>query len=142
MEDVLERFGISNCKPVSTPLDLIKTLRKELNDSGEDDKNLPFREPIGSLMYLSVTSRPDIAYAVGALSQFNNYFNRTHWIEANCILRYLRGTSNVGLTYKAYGASIEGYANADWGNCAEDRKSFTGYCYNLAGAAISWASKK
>ncbi|XP_076620058.1 uncharacterized protein LOC143341211 [Colletes latitarsis] len=142
IKDLLERFGMSNCKPVSTPLDLNRKLRKETENSGEYHKDLPFRELLGSLMYLAVATRPDIAHAVGALSQFNNCFNKTHWVEAKRVLRYLKGTSDVGLRYEASGAPINGYADADWGNCTEDRKSFTGYCFNLAGAAISWVSKK
>ncbi|CAK9818809.1 Retrovirus-related Pol polyprotein from transposon TNT 1-94 [Anthophora quadrimaculata] len=142
IKDLLERFSMTDCKPASTPLDLSKSVQKKPEGADDDDKNLPYRELVGSLMYLAIATRPDIAHAVSILSRFNDCFSRTHWTQAKRVLRYLKGTAGVGLTYKASGAPTKGYADADWGNCTEDRKSFTGYCFVLASAAVSWASKR
>ncbi|KAL0270911.1 UNVERIFIED_CONTAM: hypothetical protein PYX00_008181 [Menopon gallinae] len=138
IQAVLERFGMSDCKPVTSPLDVSIRLEKK----NEANENLPFRELIGALMWISVATRPDIAYAVSSLSQFNNCFGRTHWTAAKRILRYLKGTMNVGITYEKSTEGIVGYSDADWGACPIDRRSYTGTIFVLSCGAISWESKK
>ncbi|KAL0276778.1 UNVERIFIED_CONTAM: hypothetical protein PYX00_004278 [Menopon gallinae] len=138
IQAVLERFGMSDCKPVTSPVDVSIRLEKEKKTSN----NLPFRELIGALMWLSVATRPDIAYAVNSLSQFNNCFGRTHWTAAKRILRYLKGTKDVGITYEKSTCGIIGYSDADWGACPIDRRSYTGVVFVLSRGAISWESKK
>lgn len=93
-------------------------------------------------MYLATCTRPDIAYAVSHLSQFNTCFNREHWTAAKHVLRYLKGTSDLALTYTKDEKSIEGFVDADWANCSIDRKSYTGFAFTLSGCSISWESRK
>jgi len=69
-------------------LDISQKLRESSEPLSEED--YPFRELIGSLMYLSTCTRPDISYAVNSLSQFNNNFGNEHWIAAKRILRYIK----------------------------------------------------
>ncbi len=59
-----------------------------------------FQSAIGSLMYLSVNTRPDIAYAVGNLAKFNSCPSRVHWTALKRVLRYLKGTMNYGIQFK------------------------------------------
>lgn len=95
---------------------------------------------IGSLMYLATYTRPDIKHAVSLLSQFNEYPGPYHhWTAAKRVLRYLKGTKNLKLIFRRTGKKPEGYADADWGN---DRRSYTGYFFKLANAAISRSSRK
>lgn len=93
-------------------------------------------------MYLATCTRPDIAYAVSHLSQFNTCFNREHWTAAKRVLRYLKGTSDLGLTYTKNEKSIEGFVDADWTNCSIDRRSYSGFAFTLSGCPISWESRK
>lgn len=102
----------------------------------------PYRELIGSLMYLSVGTRPDISNTVSKLAQFTTCPSHTHWISAKRVLRYLKKTIDYRLTFRKTGKSLIGYSDADWGNCSIDRKSYSGYCFILGGAAISWRSQK
>ncbi|KAK7791617.1 hypothetical protein R5R35_014688 [Gryllus longicercus] len=129
------------CKPVTTPMDsgtkLVKT-----SGVKEEDQQLPYRELVGALTYLSTMTRPDIAFAVRNLSQFNNCYSTEHWKGAKRVLRYLKGTSNLGLVYKSKSGNLEGFVDADWGNNIEDRKSYSGYLFSLGGSAISWYSRK
>ena len=104
--------------------------------------NKPYRELIGGLMYLATTTRPDIAHAVSVLSQFNDYHNEEHWLAAKRVLRYLKGTKDVGLVFGASEDLLTGYADADYANDVTDRKSYTGYVFSLGGTAISWESRK
>jgi len=139
--NLLHRFEMREAKPVGTPLEPGMKLQKS-NSTEEDDKIYPYQELIGSLMYLAICTRPDIAYAVTYLSQFNTCHDSTHWSAAKRILRYLKGTSDLGLTYKKTGRPVHGYVDADWGNCTIDRRSFTGYAFVLSGCPIAWISRK
>lgn len=139
--NLLNRFEVREAKPISTPL--VPGMKLQKSDTTEEgDKTYPYQELIGSLMYLAICTRPDIAYAVTYLSQFNTCYDSTHWSAAKRILKYLKGTSHLGLTYKKTGRPIYGYVDADWGNCTIDHRSFTGYAFVLSGCPIAWASRK
>ena len=77
----------------------------------------PYREVVGSLMYLMITSRPDISFAVGQLAMYMNCHGPQHHAAAQHVLRYLQGTRDVGLTYglDRSALSVSGYSDADWG---------------------------
>ncbi|KAM8718264.1 hypothetical protein ACLKA7_000966 [Drosophila subpalustris] len=90
----------------------------------------------------ALTTRPDIAYAVSFLSQFNANYNGEHWKAAKRILRYLNGTRELGLLYVQTGDDLYGVVDADWGGNISDRRSYTGQAFILAGAAISWEARK
>lgn len=138
IEDTLKKFNMEECKTTTTPIEpgLILEQKKEAK------KDLPYKNLIGTLMYLAVATRPDIAYAVSYLSQFNDCYDEAHFKSAKRVLRYLKGTIDVGLKFKKTAEELYCMADADWGACKLDRKSFSGYCFKYAGAPISWASKK
>lgn len=91
-------------------------------------------------MYLAVATRPDIAYVASRLGQFNHCHSEKHWTAAKRVLRYLRGTINLGLYFRYSKEHIVGYADANWGGCLMDRRSYTDYAFLLCSAAISWRS--
>ena len=140
IKKILSRFGMTECKPVGTPIE--KGTKLEVCSTNEQDESLPYRELIGALMYLSVGTRPDITHAVNYLSQFNNKHDARHWKAAKRVLRYLRGTLDKGLVYRRDDKALIGLADADWGNSELDRRSYTGYSFILSGAAVSWCSRK
>ena len=139
--ELLERFGMSNCKPVATPIDAGSKLKKSETSSSEVDK-LPYRELIGALTYLSTTTRPDISFAISSLGQFNNCYGTEHWTAAKRVLRYLKGTLDVGLVFSPHSEPVRGYVDADWGGSTLDRKSHSGFMFLLGGSPISWDSRK
>lgn len=140
IRDILQRFGMQDSKPVNTPLALGTKLNQDDKDDSSDD--LLFRELIGALMYLAIGTRPDIAYTVGMLSQFNSCHNKSHWITAKRTLRYLKGTINLNLVFRKDNEKLTGFVDADWGGCVIDRRSYTGSTFILSGASVSWESKK
>lgn len=141
-EEVLQRFAMQDSKPISTPLEANNKLKKPKNSSEESMENFPYQSLVGSLMYLAVSTRPDISYAVSSLSQFNTSYNEEHWKAGKRVLRYLRGTVFHGLIFKKSGQELQGFVDADWGGCINDRRSFTGYAFKLANGAVSWEAKK
>jgi hypothetical protein len=135
--DVLKRFGMMDCKSMSTPM--VTNLRKmHDSDSGSDlvDPTM-YRQLIGSLMYM-IHTRPYICYAVIAMSQFMIEPRQRHWVATKHILRYLRGTITYGLKYTSSGGLfLHGYADVDWAGSPVDQKSTSRYCFSLGSTMIS-----
>lgn len=141
IKNLLERFNMMEAKPVNTPMESNLKLMK-VNEHQGDKNDVPYRELIGCLMYLAVTTRPDIAYVTSSLSQFNNNYGPEHWTVAKRVLRYLKGSIDKSLVYKSSQENLKGYVNADWGSCINDRHSYTGFVFILSQAPITWESRK
>lgn len=140
IDELLSRFNMMECKPVSTPMENnLKLIKSEK----QDDTKFPYQQLIGGLMYLAVLTRPDISFCISYLSQFNNCFNESHWKCAKRVLRYLKGTKDHGLMFtKTENLKLEGFVDADWAADIVDRKSFTGFCFKLSDSLVSWECKK
>ncbi|KAF4621852.1 hypothetical protein D9613_012077 [Agrocybe pediades] len=104
-------------------------------------RNVPYHEAVGSLMYASLGTRPDITYAVQAVSRFSKNPGVSHWEAVKWIFRYLKGTKELWLSYGGTEKELTGYADAD-GNMAEDRHAISGYAFLLHGGAVSWSTKR
>jgi transposase InsO family protein len=141
IDELFEKFNMSNCKPASTPLPLGFTLNK-LDKTPAECEKLPFRQAIGKLLYISRATRPDLAYTVHHLSTFLNAYDHSHWEGVKHVLRYLQGTRNLTITYSMSGNYFpQAYCDADWGNNPNTRKSVTGYLFKFADGPITWSSK-
>ena len=145
IDSIVKRFNLSSASPLKTPIDTNAQLSKDQCPSTtrqkEDMENVPYREAIGSLMYAAIGTRPDITYAVTALSQYLQNPGRAHWEQAKRVIRYLKGTRDLELKLGPSGG-VEGFTDANWGNDTDDRHSICGYVFTLNGGAISWSSKK
>ena len=135
--EVLKKFGMDNSKPVATP---VEKLVKATDDDELVDTEL-YQSVVGSLLYLSMKTRPDIAYAVGNVARFSSKQSKIHWIAVKRIMRYLNGTLDYGLLHHCTD-DIAGFSDADWAGDHDDRKSTPGFVFMISGAAISWNSKK
>ena len=101
---------------------------------------IPYASAIGSLMYVMVCTRLDIAHAVGVVSRYMSNPGKQHWEAVKWIMRYLKGSSETCLTFTAGGLKLEGFVDADLAGDVDSRKSTTGYVYTLGGTAVSWSS--
>eukprot|EP00253_Pinus_taeda_P032142 PITA_32142 len=138
---ILERFGMVDCKPVTTLMELDF---KKLSSSaaGHVLRNATeYHQLVGALMFV-VNSRPDICFAVNMLSQHMVEPHHIHWIGAKNLLRYLRGTITYGLRYTVGDVRLLGYTDVDWAGSVVDHKSISGCCFSLGSASISWMSMK
>ena len=142
IEKMLKKFGQTEAKPVSTPADLNVKLQKEDGVSRPVD-TVTYQSIVGSLLYAAITTRPDIAQAVGVVSKFCANPTQSHLTAAKRILRYLKGTAYLGLSYKKCAdGNLIGYSDADWAGDVDDRHSTSGNVFLLAKGAVSWLSKK
>lgn len=145
--EILERFGMENSHPVSSPLDTNVTMSKAMCPANDVEKgamfDIPYQEAVGSLMYAAQVSRPDICFALSVVSRFNHNPGKAHWQAVKRIFRYLRGTIGAKLTYTRDGnGQLTGYCDADFAGDEDERKSTTGYVFLLNGGAITWNSRK
>jgi hypothetical protein len=134
-----------DCKTVATPVVTTSQLSHDRTSILENQDavltNVPYREAVGSLMWASIATRPDLTYTVTTLSQFLDKPTQTHWNAVKHVLRYLKATENFKLTYGGAKSGLEGYSDADGMSHAE-RKAISGYVFLIDGGAISWSSKK
>ncbi|KAH0815295.1 hypothetical protein GEV33_007494 [Tenebrio molitor] len=140
IEDVLRRFRMDSTNPVSTPIEKCEPL-----DIAEESTSTsaPYREAVGCLMYLTVATRPDIAFAVAYVSRFLEKPKERHWSAVKCIFKYLRGTSTLGIRYDALGnAQLEAYSDSDFASDPDTRRSVSGIVFKYSGGAIVWASRR
>lgn len=144
VEEIFKRFNMDKCKPVKTPSDLNNKLTMRwLNETNDITGKVPHQEAVGSLMFLLLATRPDIAFAVGDVSRFNSQHCDGHWSAVKRIFRYLRGTSNLKIRYTFNNVSdFFASSDADWGSDLDKRRSCSGYVISMSGAAIAWRSKR
>ncbi|CAL5324316.1 unnamed protein product [Camellia sinensis] len=139
-KDLLKKFGMLECKPISTPMEQNAKMcahdGKDLNDA------TMYRQLVGSLLYLTLT-RPDISYAVGVMSRYMQNPKKPHLDAVRRILRYVNDTMDCGLLYKkGEDCKLVGYCDADYAGDDDTRRSTTGYVFMLGSGAISWCSKR
>uniref|UniRef100_A0A5S6R3H6 choline-phosphate cytidylyltransferase n=1 Tax=Trichuris muris TaxID=70415 RepID=A0A5S6R3H6_TRIMR len=144
---MLRKFKMDQCKPALTPLDPSTELSvsncPKTDAERTDMAKVPYRELVGSLMYVALCTRPDILFAVTKLSQFNANPGRSHWNQLKHVLRYLSLTKDRELVFKRVNDHVtQIYCDADWASDADDRKSWTGITINVAGNLVGWISRK
>lgn len=143
IERMLTRFGTNDAKSVSVPMDP-HSVASIMEDKGEGNKRFPYREAIGSLMFLSQLTRPDITYVVNLMNRLLTCYNEAHWRAVKRIFRYLTGTNEFGICYRRSHANPDllGYSDADYAGDIVTRRSTTGYIFLLFGEPISWYSQR
>jgi len=139
-KELLKKFDMENCKEISTPM--ATNCYLDSNEKGTSVDQTKYRGLIGSLLYLTA-SRPDIMFSVCLCARFQSNPKESHFTATKRILKYLQGTTTVGLWYPSeVSLDLVGYSDSDFASCKIDRKSTSGTCYLLGSSLISWHSKK
>jgi hypothetical protein len=164
VEKLLKESGMYGCSSMKTPAltrkaeqyeECEKNTPESISESQNDSRGgttvqqdtpkvMNYRAAVGSLLYAALSTRPDITYAVAELSKHVSAPTEEHWQQCRRVLRYLQGTTSVGLMYGQQGdASLITYSDADWaGDRTSDAKSTSGAVHLIGGAPVSWSSKK
>lgn len=144
IKEIIGETKLGMCHPVQTPVNTSLELVCPEEDCGNCEliEGKEYRSIVGKLQYLAGSTRPDIKYACSNLARFNERPHKIHWDAAMRVVRYLKGTIQYRIRYKKTGKSIYAYSDADYANCKQDRRSYTGYVLILGGGPISWESKK
>jgi hypothetical protein len=131
VKKVLERFQMSDCKPIDTPIAKNESLSQNMCPKTQDEQEkmarVPYANAIGSLMYAMMCTQPDICYVVGLVSRFQSNPRLAHWKAIKKILRYLKRTMDYVLCYQGSDLRLIGYSDADWGSDLDEHKSTSGY---------------
>lgn len=143
--ELLEEFGMSECNPAATPLPP-STLLVNKDRSSPPDLSLrqTYSHLVGTLLFLSTWTRPDIAFPVSQLSKHMSAPGPKHMAAAKHVLRYLKGTADLGIVYSKDQPDpnrIIAFADADWATCPDTRRSVSAFVILLNGGAISWKTK-
>ncbi|RVW40094.1 Retrovirus-related Pol polyprotein from transposon TNT 1-94 [Vitis vinifera] len=145
IEKVFARFNMSKAKVVSSPLASHFKLSSKHSPSTDKEKEnmrrVLYASAVGSLMYAMVCTRPDIAYAVGVVSRFLSNPGIHHWEVVKWIMRYLRGTSKLKLTFGSGKPILVGYNDSDMAGDVDNRRSTSGYLMTFSGGVVSWQSR-
>jgi len=145
IEDLLHEHGLSACNPAATPLPAATLL---LNSDRSDPVDVllqhQYSQLVGTLIWLSVWTRPDIAFPVSQLSRHISAPGPTHMAAAKHVLRYLRGTTHLGIVYSRDlpdHNTLLAFSDSDWATCPDTRRSVGAHVLLLNGGAIAWKTK-
>jgi histone deacetylase 1/2 len=119
-----------------------ETLSLVQGDPLGPEDSTQYRSIVGALQYLTLT-RPDISFSVNKVCQFLHAPTTSHWSAVKRILRYIRGTLKVGLTFRRSSSLLlSAFSDADWAGCPDDRKSTGGFAVFVGPNLISWSARK
>jgi hypothetical protein len=154
--ELLTTHNLLDAKTSSVPLhvDLAsppKPAPNALPEIADSEIKVHYQRIVGSLLYLAVCTRPDIAFTAIALGQYNSNPTRAHLLAAKGVLRYLLGTLDFALEYnfERDPISVAGqllvadncaFMDADWASDATTRRSVSGYTFFLWKALVSWSA--
>ncbi|XP_020225488.1 uncharacterized protein LOC109807382 [Cajanus cajan] len=139
-KELLQKFKKEDAKPMKTPMHPSTTLG--LDEESPDVDSTMYRGMVGSLLYLTA-SRPDIMFSVYVCARFQVRPKEVHLQAVKRILRYLKGTPNLGISfYRSQKFSLLGYCDADYAGDKWERKGTSGGCHFLGCCLVSWTSKR
>jgi hypothetical protein len=147
--DKIKEFRYDQAKTFTSPSYVSHILSHESTPLDSDTTHL-YRQMVGSLMYASCSTRPDITYATNTAARHMQEPTQQDLQGAQRIFRYLVQAPRHGLTYTVpphmhqggENYTITAYSDADWAGDKIDRKSTTGYCTFINNNLMSWQSKK
>jgi histone deacetylase 1/2 len=140
--DLLKRVGMSDCKPVSTPLSTSEKLSLYEGILLDPEDATRYRSIVRALQYLTLT-RPDIAFSVNKVCQFLHAPTTAHWAAVKRILRYIKQCIRLGLKiHMSTSTLVTAYSDADWAGSLDDRRSTGGYAVFLRRNLVSWSARK
>jgi hypothetical protein len=145
VNDLLKSAGMATCNSAMTPTigDFTLRLEEQGLSALDDAMHDKYRSMVGSLMYLSTITRPDISFAVSQLARYMAPGKATqqHWDCVHHLFRYLRSSADYSITYNSVKAPVlEGYVDASWGSCTLTRRSVAGFVFTLCNGPIMWRS--
>ncbi len=144
LKKIPERFQMTDCKPVSIPMNPGVANSLLLSDQQTDRATIKwYQSAISSLMWPAVHTRPDISYSVGVLSRYCANPGLIHCNLVTQIFRYLAGTLKLGITFRSDATDeLVGHTDSDWAGLKEELKSTGGYAFLFFGGLVSHQSKQ
>jgi hypothetical protein len=141
MEKILDTYGMSRCKPSESPTATASDLDGHENSPLCDKTK--YQEIVGSLLYLSSTTRPDLSFVVANLTRYCHEPKVCHLNAAKQVLRYVQATKNYKFSFpRDVGSQVlSGQSDASWSS-TKDGKGFSSHMIKLWGSVITWKTVK
>jgi hypothetical protein len=145
IDQLVKRFGLEKAKPFPTPAADRTALLRSDGTEQQADQHL-YQQGVGSLAWLAVCTRPDVAYVWGQLSQSCATPTVRNWNGVLHAIRYVKGTRDLRLVFGGIGGDLSpqlhGYCDADYAGDHTDRHSVSGHLFILNKGLVSWSSAK
>ncbi|CAI7757486.1 unnamed protein product [Closterium sp. NIES-53] len=144
VHQVLQRFGFQYSSPQPTPLSTGHSISAPPSDESVEPSG-PYPELVGCLMYLMTCTRPDFAYPLSLLAHYMapSRHQKVHFDAAKRVLRYMCGTSSMGLVLGGRGSVVlTGHSDASWADDQATQRSSQGYTFSLGSWSVSWRSTR
>ncbi|XP_073033921.1 secreted RxLR effector protein 161-like [Primulina eburnea] len=146
IDTILRRFSMEDSKrgylPMSHGVTLSKCMCPKTDEEIENMSHIPYASAIGSIMYVMIFTRPDIAYALSVASRYQSNPGPLHWKVVKDILKYLKRTKNLFLVYRSVELKLEGYTDSSFQSDVDDSKSTSGFVFKLNSGVVSWMISK
>lgn len=141
VKDMLKKYKMQDCNGTKTPI--VASTKESIQDNAEEIK-FPYREAVGSLIYLSTKTRPDVSFAVNYESRSVEKPTQEDLTQVKRTMRYLKDTAGLGILYKNSGNldKLTVFSDSDYAGDLKTRRSTTGYICMLNGAPIAWCSRR
>ncbi|XP_070021838.1 secreted RxLR effector protein 161-like [Nicotiana sylvestris] len=126
--------------PFASHFNLSADMIPKRDEEMEQMSSIPYSSVVGRIMYATVCTCPDISHVVSVLSRYMACLSKEHWQALKWILKYFRGTTDVGLTFynDKLSESVVSYVDSDYAGDLDKRRSLTCYVFILSGSVISW----
>ena len=140
IRNLLKRFNIKETKTMKTPM--TSSIKLDKDEKGKSIDLTMYRCMIGSFLYM-IDNRLNIMYSVCLYARFQSYPRESHFSVVKRILKYLKGTMDIGLLYpKSDNFELIGFSDAHFASCKVERKNTSDTCHFLGHSLVSWHSKK
>ena len=129
----------SVCIPLTMSIHLFELNTTHLEFEKEYMSHVAYASVVGSLMYAMVCTKPDLTQAISVVSRYMGNHRKEHWQVVKCILRYLKGTTNIGLVYhRSMSYALAGYSYSNYATDLDARRYVTGYAFMIDNSLVSW----
>ena len=146
VDKILAKYHLDQAKPCNVPMKEGILLPNKGSEASQAERE-QYQGITGFLMFSMVETRPDIAFAISVVNRFAKNTFRQHTQTVKTIMRYLKATKSVGITYSGEERgrrdfTIKSYSKSDWAGDNATRKSTSGFVFMLNGGHVSWCTKK
>lgn len=143
IERVLHKYNMADCKGKPTPLEAGHALNKPETLKDSIIEGIPYAELVGSLLYCSIATRPDISYPLSVLSKYTSQPREIHWQALKRVVRYLSETRTFGLSFQQVeDPKLLCYTDADYAGDHQNRRSTSGMVTFLASGPIGYKAQQ